>query len=132
MQIKESHGEVDFREPQTIDHKQRGRLRTGHRDRLGGAIEEQTSDAEIEKEFERIHVEENEEKQHAGEETRGAIVKSEAAAIPVMPIPDQREKKKAESESGKPRTWSRSNRQTSRNIEQDNEQGESRNRKPRR
>lgn len=73
----------------------------GHRDGLSGAIEEQTSDAEIEKEFEWIHIEENEEKHHAGEEARGAIIEAVASAVSVVPVPNEREKEEAERESGK-------------------------------
>ena len=96
----------------------------GHRDGLSGAIEEQTSDAEIEKEFEWIHIEENEEKHHAGEEARGAIIEAVTAAVSIVPVPNEREKEEAERESGKPAHRSDQIGERLRHIERDNEQGQ--------
>ena len=96
----------------------------GHRDGLSGAIEEQTSDAEIEKEFEWIHIEENEEKHHAGEEARGAIIEAVALAVSVVPVPNEREKKEAEGECGKPAHRADEIVERLRHVERDDEQGQ--------
>ena len=96
----------------------------GHRDGLNGAIEEQTSDAKIEKEFEWIHVEENEEKHHAGEEARGAIIEAVASAVLVVPVPNEREKEKAERESRKAAHRSYEIGKGLRHVERDHEKGE--------
>src|SRR5438045_3860993 len=84
VQVEKGHGEINRREAQAVNDKQRGELRPSHRDGLGGLVEEEAGNAEIEKELQRIDVEENEEEHYAGQEARSGIVEAVAPAVFVM------------------------------------------------
>ena len=96
----------------------------GHGDGLGGPAEEEAGDAEIEKKLQRVDVEEHQEKHHAGEEAGGAVVEAVAAAVFVMPVPNECEKEEAEGEGGEAAHHGDEIRKGLRHIERDHQQSE--------